>query len=83
LGFCSKFCRPFCREQNLNPAQLAMIGARAKECYEKAAKEWQRFHGNTAPGKSNTLLVNLSEVKRGDAMDQAGKAVGISARIAS
>ncbi len=47
--------------------------------YDRQAKERQREHGKTAPGKQKTLPATLPEVK-GDARDKAGKAVGVSGK---
>ncbi len=55
-----------------------MCADRARAIYDRAAKERQKEHGGTAPGKK-TLPVNLPEVK-GDARDQVAKAFGISGR---
>ncbi len=55
-----------------------MVGARAREIYDRQAKERQKEHGRTAPGKKS-LPKNSSEViSRGDSRDLAGKAVGVS-----
>lgn len=62
--------------RQLTPGQVAMIAAKARELYEREAKERQKGHGGTAPGKK-TLPANLPEVS-GDARDLAGKAFGIS-----
>lgn len=66
--------------RHLSPTQLAMVGARAREYYDAQAKERQKAHGNTAPGKAKSLPVNLPEVKNGDARDHAAKAVGVSGK---
>ena len=65
--------------RHLTPSQLAMVGARARGMYDKQAKERQKDHGKTAPGKKS-LPVNFPEVIRGDARDAVGKAVGVSGR---
>ena len=56
-----------------------MVGARVRKIYDKQAKERQKEHGSTAPGKRKTLPESLPEVK-GDARDQAGKVVGVSGK---
>lgn len=66
--------------RHLNPSQLAMVGARARDYYDRQAKERQKEHGKTAPGKSKSLPVSLPEVISGDARDHAAKAVGVSGK---
>ena len=46
--------------------------------FAKEAKERQREHGKTAPGKKKTLPVRVPEVINGDARDQAASEVGVS-----
>jgi hypothetical protein len=57
-----------------------MVGGRAQQHYVALAKERQKAHAGTAPGRGKTLPVNLPEVSPGDARDQAGKAVGVSGK---
>lgn len=57
--------------------EKAMCAARAKDYYEREAKERQA-HGETAPGK--TLPANLPEASKGDARDKAGEAFGVSGK---
>ncbi len=57
-----------------------MSAARAREFYERLAKERQKDHGKTAPGKAKTLKANLPEVSPGQARDQAGKVFGVSGK---
>src|SRR5690606_17768097 len=47
--------------------------------YDAEAKERQREHGDTAPGKPKSVVENLPPVN-GKARDQAGKAVGVSGK---
>jgi hypothetical protein len=56
-----------------------MVGGRARKWYGQAAKERQKEHGRTAPGKQKTLPANLPEVK-GDARDQPAKEVRVSGK---
>jgi hypothetical protein len=51
-----------------------MVGARARECYDRQAKERQRG----GPG-GKKLPANLPEAK-GDARDQVGKTIGVSGK---
>ena len=61
-----------------------MVGARVKDHYVKLAKERQQVHGGTAPGREKTLVENLPQVfDAGKARDQAGKAVGVSGKMAA
>jgi hypothetical protein len=57
-----------------------MVGARAKSLYQAEAKERQKSHGNTAPGRGKTLPV-LSSGVNGDARDLVGKRVVQQANV--
>jgi hypothetical protein len=48
--------------------------------YAAEAKDRQRRHGGTAPGKKKTLPANLPEVSRGDSRDKLGKLAGVCGR---
>jgi len=61
--------------RHLTPSQLAMVGARAREIYDKQAKERQKLSG----GQGIKGPVNLPDLK-GDSRDLAGKAVGVSGK---
>ena len=54
--------------------------AKLLEPYEEAAKERQKEHGKTAPGKAKTLVATLPEVNKERARDEVAKEVGISGR---
>ena len=54
--------------RHLTPSQKSMVAARAREYYDKAAKERQKM------GKENLPYPEQS----GQARDAAGKAVGVS-----
>ena len=56
-----------------------MVGARAKEHYERLAKERQKERKGKQPGA--TSPEKLPELSTGDTRDQAGKAVGVSGRM--
>jgi hypothetical protein len=59
--------------RHLAPSQLAMVGARAREIYDRNAKErMKRKSGNSA-------VENLPQ-QNGKARDQVGKAIGVSGR---
>jgi hypothetical protein len=64
------------------PIVIAMVGARAREIYNRQAKERQRASGGDRKGaRAISVPVNLPEpIVGGDARDQAGKAVGVSGR---
>lgn len=58
--------------RQLTHAQSALVGARAKEVFEKLAKERQ--------GKRNDLVEHVPPSEFGKARDMAGKAVGVSGK---
>lgn len=60
--------------RHLTPSQRAMVAARARECYDKAANERMK-----AGKKAEHPPVNLPEGKS-DARDAAGKAAGVSGK---
>jgi hypothetical protein len=60
-----------------------MVGAKARELYAKQAKDRQKQHGGTAPGKKKTLPATLPGLIAGDTRDRAGKAVGVSGKSGS
>ena len=65
--------------RHLDHAQYSMVGARSLEVYEKRAKERQREHGGTAPGKKNTGGQKSTSVS-GKSRDEAGVAVGVDGK---
>ena len=65
--------------RQLNPSQLSMVAGRARKFYDQQAKERQRDHGATAPGKKS-LPANLPGVIPVDSRDAAGRAVGVSGK---
>jgi hypothetical protein len=54
-----------------------MVGARAREIYDRQAKERQKVRKGNQPGASPA---NLPDLKTGDARDQVGKTVGVSGK---
>lgn len=64
--------------RHLSETQRGMVAARAREIYDQQAKERQKVHGKTAPGKKS-LVENLPQVS-GAARDAVGKAVGVSGK---
>ncbi len=65
--------------RHLNESQRSMVAAVLLEPFEKEAKEEQKKHAETAPGRPKTLKENLPELKP-QATDKAGKALGVSGR---
>jgi hypothetical protein len=67
--------------RHLSASQCGMIAARAKELYEKAAKERMQTGGEkSGKVRRNEGVVNLPSLHEGTARDQAGKAVGVSGK---
>ena len=64
--------------RHLTPSQASMVGSRAREHYDRLAKERQRARKGNQPGATP---VNLPELSKGDSRDQAGKAVGVSGSL--
>ncbi len=63
--------------RHLSPTQLAMVGARAREQYDKAAKERQQVRKGNQAG---TTVENLPQLDSGSARDAVGSAVGVSGK---
>lgn len=66
--------------RHLTPSQRSMVGARAREYYDREAKERQKSHSGTAPGKGKNTSGN-STGSVGDARDLAGKSVGVGGSL--
>jgi len=68
--------------RHLNSSQKAMVAAEIRPMLEKEAKERQREHGGTAPGKPKTLSEKIREVnpKENKSSYQAAKLVGTNER---
>jgi site-specific DNA-methyltransferase (adenine-specific) len=64
-----------CREPLL-PSEAVALGRKLEEAARKEAKERQKDHGKTAPGKRKNTSAKLAEVK-GEARDQVADAVGM------
>lgn len=63
--------------RHLNPSQLSMVAARARDYYDRQAKERQKMsQGRGVKGVENLPPLN----ETGKARDQAGKAVGVSGK---
>lgn len=65
--------------RHLTVSQKAAIAAEMVPMLREEAKERQREHGRTAPGRSKTLPADTPEVK-GDVRDIAAKAVGVGGK---
>ena len=66
--------------RHLTIGERALVGARARELYDRQAKERQRASGGDRTSKK-AVPANLPEPLKGDARDQAGKAVGVSGKL--
>lgn len=67
--------------RHLTPSQRAMAGARAREIYDRQAKE--RQHDGQERGRqkqSGAIVENLPQTDTGKARDQVGKVVGVSGK---
>lgn len=66
--------------RHLTPSQMSMVGARAREWYDRQAKERQKASGGDR--KSNkSVMANLPQpIDAGTARDHAAKAVGVSGK---
>lgn len=62
--------------RHLDKSQCSMIGARAREMYDKAAKERQIEAGRTH-GRGKVPELVPEPISRGDSRDRAGAAVGV------
>jgi hypothetical protein len=63
------------KRRHLTPSQRSLCAARAREVYDRQAKERQRL----SEGRGKKGPANLPDLK-GDARDQVGKAFGVSGR---
>lgn len=59
------------------PSQLAMVGARAREIYDRQARERMAERKGDQPGASKA---NLPDLSVGQSRDLAGKAVGVGGK---
>lgn len=62
--------------RQLTPSQRAMIGAKARECYEEQAKERQKL----SSGRGQKGPVTVPDLK-GDTRDHVGKTVGVGGSL--
>jgi hypothetical protein len=70
-----------CRK-DLTPSEAVEIGRTIEELEQEAAKQRQREHGHTAPGRKGNTSGNLPEVSdnKGRTRDKVAEAVGMSGR---
>jgi len=64
-------------DSHLNPSQLAMVGARAREIYDREAKDRQKVRKGNQAGAT---VENLPQLDSGKARDAVGKAIGVSGK---
>jgi len=69
------------KRRHLNAAQKVKAAVAMLPHLEAEAKERQREHGGTAPGKS--LTQNIAEVNKGEAREKAAELVGINRQYIS
>jgi N6-adenosine-specific RNA methylase IME4 len=67
------------RRRHLNASQRALLAVEVEPLLAEEAKQRQREHGGTAPGRAGTLSALMREVK-GRATDHAAKLVGVGGR---
>ena len=67
----------------MQKSQWAMVAGRMKEQYAREAKERQKTHGETAPGKTKNTGGKSTTSDSGKARDKAGEAAGVSAHRAA
>ena len=69
--------------RHLNPSQKAALGVDVEPHFAKEAKERQREHGGTAPGKRKNTSRQVAPSVPEKSYDKAAKAVGASGRSVS
>jgi len=65
--------------RQLTPSQRSMVAARAREFYDRAAKERQKEQAKRNQPQSQKVE-NLPPIEKAKARDQAGKAAGVSGK---
>jgi hypothetical protein len=68
-----------CRK-DLTPSEMVAFGRRLEALERPAAKERQRGHGGTAPGREANTSGNFPEVSKGQTRDKVAEALGVSGR---
>lgn len=64
--------------RHLTVSQAAMCAARARDLYAKQAKERQKEHGGSAPGKSKNTSQQMMPSDSGKASEAVGRVFGVS-----
>ena len=64
--------------KNLTPTEAVALGKLIEERDQKLAKDRQREHGGTAPGRHKNTSVKRTQVKREQTRDRVAAAVGVS-----
>jgi hypothetical protein len=68
--------------RHLTPSQLAMVGARAREMYDEAAKRRQQASGGDKKSpKAKSVQEKFPEPIHRQARDEVGKVVGVSGKL--
>ncbi|MCZ2109783.1 MAG: ParB N-terminal domain-containing protein [Dehalococcoidia bacterium] len=67
------------QRRHLTQSQRAAVAAKALPLLRAEAKERQRHHGGTAPGRRKSLSAGVREVK-GKASERAAERFGVSSR---
>jgi protein gp37 len=70
------------RRRHMDVGQRSLLGVSLLPYYEHAAKERQREHGKTAPGRKS-LPANLPGVSKADARDLVAQVVNVSGKSIS
>lgn len=66
--------------RHLAPSQAAMVGARAREVYDKQAKERMTAGANKGRQSQKGAVENLPQADSARARDAVGKAIGVSGK---
>lgn len=67
------------QRRHLTDSQKVAVAVEALPLFEREAKERQKKHGHTAPGKGKTLPAQIQEVS-GEATEEAARFLGVSGR---
>jgi hypothetical protein len=63
--------------RHLSPSQRAILANRLRPMFEARARQSQREHGGTAPGRQRTLPTKIEEVSK-ETATQVAKVMGVS-----
>jgi len=67
--------------RQLNLAQKIRLGTQYEEIEKVKAKQRQKEHGGTAPGKEKDTSGNISQSDTGRARDKVGEKIGVSGKL--